>query len=474
MKQLLPIMFMMMVLNAFILSSNSVVYASSRSELTSLPLLQGKFSEKQYTGFVDIPSSTQPQKKLFYWFVTAKKDPLRSPVVLWMTGGPGCSGLLAYMTEHGPYQLNQAGNMLIENPYSWNQQANIIYLEQPYGVGYSTANPVNSTSYPSGDKESARDNLSFIVTFLFELFPEYSKNAFFVSGESYGGNYVPLLVREILKYNANQPSKKIALKGLSVGNPTMDGNLDANGYFPFMYNHALVGSEEFLQYQKECPNFLTPSQKCQDIINTMRNNIGPINPYNIYAKCLGKPSIGGACFTHQMVYSSQLKKKVPRRVMDSQTYIPCINVTTTTNYFNRRDVQLAIHAIGASENTKEWDVCSPYLQYNDIVDSMIPVYQEIYQLNPSLLTLIYSGDVDSCCPYPSTELAVMKFGFSISIPYHPYFLDNQVVGYIKGYNTEKNIFFATVKNAGHMVPTYQPEVALKLFNAFLTCSLSSL
>lgn len=38
------------------------------------------------------------------------------------------------MTEHGPYQLNQAGNMLIENPYSWNQQANIIYLEQPYGV----------------------------------------------------------------------------------------------------------------------------------------------------------------------------------------------------------------------------------------------------------------------------------------------------------------------------------------------------
>ena len=199
-----------------------------------------------------------------------------------------------------------------------------------------------------------------------------------------------MLAREILKYNTNS-QKKISFKGLSVGNPTMDNDLDANAYFPFMFHHALVGSEEFDLYQKQCPNFNTPSAQCQNIINDIRNNIGPINPYNIYADCIGKPSVGGACFTHQLAL--QAGKKVVRRVSDSQTYIPCMNVTGISNYFNRRDVQLAVHGISASENTKFWDVCSTVLQYNDMVNSMIPIYQEIYQYDPNFYTLIYSGDV---------------------------------------------------------------------------------
>ena len=355
----------------------------------------------------------------------------------------GCSGIFALTTEHGPFQFNADGTALVENPYSWNQQANIIYLEQPYGVGFSTATPVNSTTYPSGDKESAQDNLRFVVSFLYDLFPEFAKNDFFVSGESFGGNYVPLLVREIQRYNSEQSQRKIQLKGLSVGNPTMDGTLDANAYFPFMYHHALIGSEDFAQYQVDCPDFSNPSQKCQDTVNRIRNVIGPINPYNIYAKCIGKPSVGGACFTYDLNLLSASKR--PRRVMDSQTYIPCINTTSSVAYFNRRDVQLALHAITNNEPTKDWEVCSTVLQYNDITNSMIPVYREIFQANSTLRTLIYSGDVDSCCVWTSTEKVVSLFGFPLSVPYHPYFMDSQVVGYIKGYSADKNVWFATVK-----------------------------
>jgi len=64
---------------------------SSRYELTYLPSLNAKPTFKQYTGFVQIPSEKQADKRLFYWFVTSKRNPLNDPVVLWLTGGPGRS-----------------------------------------------------------------------------------------------------------------------------------------------------------------------------------------------------------------------------------------------------------------------------------------------------------------------------------------------------------------------------------------------
>ena len=42
----------------------------------------------------------------------------------------------------------------------------------------------------------------------------------FLSTQSYGGHYIPLLVKEILKHNAENPgSVTINLKGFMVGNP---------------------------------------------------------------------------------------------------------------------------------------------------------------------------------------------------------------------------------------------------------------
>lgn len=82
---------------------------------------------------------------LFYWIFESQGSPKTDPVVfsldfiffviiillfinffkvLWVSGGPGCSGGLASFYENGPYSIN-ANLTLSDNPYSWNKVNNI-------------------------------------------------------------------------------------------------------------------------------------------------------------------------------------------------------------------------------------------------------------------------------------------------------------------------------------------------------------
>ena len=62
-----------------------------------------------------------------------------------MTGGPGCSSEVALFGENGPCQVNADGTDTITNPYSWNSNATVIYIDQPAGTGFSYGIGVDST-----------------------------------------------------------------------------------------------------------------------------------------------------------------------------------------------------------------------------------------------------------------------------------------------------------------------------------------
>ena len=91
-------------------------------------------SVRQYSGYYKL---TTGAKNYFYWAFESRNDPETDPVVLWMTGGPGCSSEVALFGENGPCHVNSEGNATTPNQFSWNSNATIIYIDQPAGTGFS-------------------------------------------------------------------------------------------------------------------------------------------------------------------------------------------------------------------------------------------------------------------------------------------------------------------------------------------------
>ena len=73
----------------------------------------------------------------------SRSDPDNDPLVIWLQGGPGCSSMLGIYTENGPFNFKYHSEHpkqpfeLEKNEYSWNNHANVMYIDQPLGTGFS-------------------------------------------------------------------------------------------------------------------------------------------------------------------------------------------------------------------------------------------------------------------------------------------------------------------------------------------------
>mmetsp|Transcript_9348 Transcript_9348/g.15769 ORF Transcript_9348/g.15769 Transcript_9348/m.15769 type:complete len:120 (+) Transcript_9348:49-408(+) len=85
--------------------------------------------ETWYSGLVDIDHEDNHNDDIFYWWFESRNDAENDPLVLWLTGGPGCASEVALFFENGPYQFEDDGTSLKSNPHSWNNNANLLYVD---------------------------------------------------------------------------------------------------------------------------------------------------------------------------------------------------------------------------------------------------------------------------------------------------------------------------------------------------------
>ena len=136
-------------------------------ELEGQPLINS--SIKMYSGYVNI---TKTKKQLHYVGILSQNDPTNDPIFLMIYGGRGCSSLVGYALEHGPYiiddTLPSTMNNFTENKYSWSKNATVIYLETPAGTGFSNCGEDGGCTF--NDTSAAKDNLEAVLVLMQEKF----------------------------------------------------------------------------------------------------------------------------------------------------------------------------------------------------------------------------------------------------------------------------------------------------------------
>ncbi|KAL7056413.1 hypothetical protein AAHC03_020948 [Spirometra sp. Aus1] len=460
-------------------------YGSDDDRVKYLPGLDQMPNYRQYSGYLQ--GATQNIQH-HYWLVEANTNAEKLPLVLWLNGGPGCSSLLGLLNENGPFWTGP-NKTLTTNPYSWNLIANVLYLESPAGVGFSYAVDGNVST---DDDIVAMNNFAALQNF-FERFPAYKGRELYITGESYGGVYVPTLALLV----ASKP--EFNLRAIAVGNGLLSYDLNDNSLLYFAYYHGLLGErlwnsllysccdETVNQY---CMFTKSKNSQCKGYVYEASHIIDVgLNIYNVYAPCAGgvptkvsrdpnHAHLDRQSADRQNLFRSnsfvrhQHEQEGKLAVSGAKEVIPCSDDRDITGYLNDVDVRMALHI---PPSVQAWEPCS-----SNVSQAYKRVYRDLTQQYLSLLQqkiriLIYNGDVDMACNFLGDEWFVNALGLPLVKPRVAWYYNatdgtRQVGGFTKTFRMEPtatDCTYLTICGSGHMVPQDKPPQAFTLFRDFI-------
>ena len=464
-----------------VLLALGVARASNSDLIEGLPGAPVAQCWKSFSGYLEVEAG---KKKLFHWYHEATEDPASKPVVLWLNGGPGCSSLGGMFTELGPYVLDADMGMSL-NPYSWNKVANVLFMEQPAGVGFSYPNATID------DATTALDTYEGLLQF-FAAHPELDGRPFYVAGESYGGHYVPNTAKAVEDGNAalaEGAAGRINLKGFMVGNGYCDWHLDFNANVANGRYHALTSERDFRAAEAACGgdyarcfwprDDVECPEACDAAVqkSTQWAMGGAIDIYDIYEDvCLDKGQ--GRLKTQAFVLEEERRshRRASHQDLGATTISPifptCID-TFVEKYLNDPQVQRAIGVRPETIPGGKWADCGVMTtEYEFNYESELPNYRK-WTDDGGLQILIYNGDADYILSHMGNSAWIASLNLTQGTEWIQWKgSDSQVAGYFETYETGPYgsgtpFTFLTVKGAGHMVPKDRPRHALDMFTRFL-------
>ncbi|XP_021596893.1 serine carboxypeptidase-like 31 [Manihot esculenta] len=413
---------------------------------------------RHYAGYVTV--NEKNGRALFYWFYEATTQPDDKPLVLWLNGGPGCSSVGYGATQEiGPFLVDNDGRGIIYNPYSWNREANMLFLESPVGVGFSYSNTTCDYS-ALGDDFTANDAYAFLQKW-FLRFPLYRKRAFYIAGESYAGKYVPELAELILDRNSADPSLHIDLRGVLMGNPETSDAEDWTGMVDYAWSHAVISDETHQIIRKSCnfnSNDTWSNDDCNRAVDELFRQYNEIDIFSLYTSiCIGDAASSDDKALQLMFTRSSTMMP---RIMGG--YDPCLDDYAKA-FYNRPDVQKALH-VSDGHRLKNWSICNHkiFKEWSDSKPSVLPIYKKL--IAAGLRIWVYSGDTDGRVPVLSTRYSLGSLGLPVTKAWRPWYHQKQVSGWFQEY---EGLMFATFRGAGHAVPIFKPSESLAFFSAFL-------
>lgn len=390
---------------------------------------------KSYAGFFTVNATYNSNQ--FFWYFPAMTTNKNAPVIVWLQGGPGATSLYGLFTENGPLKVIK--DKFRRRKYTWALNHHVIYIDNPVGTGFSF------TKDPKGyctDENQVGEQLYSTLYQFFQLFPELQPNKFFVTGESYGGKYVPALAYTIHKKNPTAKIK-INMKGIAIGNGFSDPE-NQLVYGKYLYQIGLIDwntAAKFEDYENKAKTYIQNKQWKQafEMFDLM------INGDLIDGKSLFANVTGFSNFYFNYLHT--------RDYTQYEDFGPMLQKTA---------VRKAIHVGNLPFNNGS--IVEKHLML-DIPKSVAPWIKELLD---HYYVLIYNGQLDVIVAYPLTVNYLRNLNFTGADEYktakrYIWKVDGEIAGYVKQAGKLVEIM---VRDAGHMVPGDQPKWALDLITRF--------
>jgi carboxypeptidase D len=411
---------------------------------------------------------------LFFAFKPTLGAPV-DEIVIWLNGGPGCSSLEGFFQENGPWTWMPGTLLPVENPYTWANLSNMLWVEQPVGTGFSQG---QVTAH--GQEDISQDFIKWFKNWQTTFGVKNYK--IFVTGESYAGRYVPYISSAMLNTNNTEYYN---LSGALIYDPSIGSDYVSeatitqfvdNNAINFNLNqsftdqiHKLDESCGYKAYRDKYLTFPPPGQ--QPVPPRISDSCDIFDLVNIAALT------ENPCFD---IYAVEQQCPLLYDVLSFPTEL-LYSPPGYETYFNRSDVKKAMHAPDI-----DWEICSSKSVF--IRDSSLPSSQKVIPqvIEATNRMLISNGDFDMILSTNNTLLTIQnmtwngKMGLqtkpstpiNIQIPdlaWKSVFDDPangangidgpQGVMGIQHY--ERGLMWAETFQSGHMQPEFQPRVTYR-------------
>lgn len=348
--------------------------------------------------------------------------------------------------ELGPSSIDE-NIKVVHNPNAWNNNASVIFLDQPVNTGFSYSDSSVTDSVAAGK------DIYALLSLFFHQFPQYAKQDFHIAGESYAGHYIPVFTSEILSHK----DRNINLKSVLIGNGLTDGYTQYAYYRPMACGE---GGYPAVLDESECRSMDNALPRCQSLINSCYESGSAWScvPASIYCN---NAMIGPYQRTGQNVYDI-------RGPCEDSSNLCYSALGYIADYLNQQDVMDALGAEVSSYDSCNMDVNRGFLFAGDWFK---PYHQLVPDILDQIPVLIYAGDADYICNW----LGNQAWTEALEWPGKKAFNDADIVDLKAGDDKDSygkvkssgNFTFMQIYQAGHMVPMDQPEASLDFLNRWI-------
>lgn len=437
---------------------------------TAIPYVDFDIGES-YAGLMPISNNTD-DGELYFWFFPSPNPAAENEILIWLNGGPGCSSLEGFLQENGPFLWQYGTYKPVQNPWTWINLTNVVWVEQPVGTGFTQGN-VTATS----EEDIAEDFLGFFKNFV-DTFAMQGYTVY-IAGESYAGYYVPYFASAMQDKNDTtyyNLSSILVYDGVysydSVGDniptaafidywgPLMDLN---ETFVEYIHNtSAACGYDDFMKQALTFPPAgPLPTPPFPDDDNTT---------CNVWNQVLDAALLINPCFD---IYQVATTCPLLWDVLGFPGSIPYLPEGAFI-YFNLSDVQAAINA-----PQQVWEECSSVNVFVNGTDTSAPSGLSVLPgvIERADRVILGHGMLDFILQYNGTLMAIQNMtwngqqGFQegpdkfddFFVPYHDEVSLSTVAGAgnMGKTHTERGLTLVTVELSGHMVPQYAPSAAYR-------------